>query len=117
MNNDHLKGKRGRKPGIPNKRTREIQAKADALGVTPLDVLIEGTAFHYRNFKKLEKELKGRNFVTDEEKHNLQMSLNQARVFANDAAPYVHAKLANVSHTGKDGGPLNIIISSVDEDL
>ena len=30
---------------------------------------------------------------------------------AKAAAPYVHAKLASVEHSGKDGGPLQVLIT------
>lgn len=33
---------------------------------------------------------------------------------AKDAAPYVHPKLAAVEVSGKDGGPINVVLSSRD---
>jgi len=33
---------------------------------------------------------------------------------AKEAGPYVHPKLAAVEHTGKDGGPVQVTISSDD---
>lgn len=61
----------GRKPGIPNKRTAETVAAIEASGLTPLDFLLS--------------------VMRD-------TGLSQAERVdaAKAAAPYVHAKLANV---------------------
>lgn len=70
----------GRKPGVPNKRTQELQAKVEAEGITPLDymlsVLRDGSLERQERFDA-----------------------------AKAAAPYVHARLnavdAKVDHDGK----------------
>lgn len=36
---------------------------------------------------------------------------------AEKAAPYVHPRLAAIEHTGKDGAPLQIVISAADAEL
>jgi hypothetical protein len=36
---------------------------------------------------------------------------------ARDAAPYMHAKLANIEHAGNGGGPIQFVISKDDENL
>lgn len=65
----------GRKPGTPNRRTAEKAAEIEASGLTPLDYLLS--------------------IMRDD---NLD---RDARVdAAKAAAPYVHAKLAAVEHSG-----------------
>lgn len=74
----------GRKPGVPNKRTAEIAAAVEASGLTPLDYML----FILRDVG------------ADTEK----------RMWAAEkAAPYVHAKLASVEMSGKDGGPVELV--------
>lgn len=71
----------GRKPGVPNKRTAETAAAAEASGLTPLDYMLE--------------------VLRDEAQPK------EDRMWAAEkAAPYVHAKLASVEHKGEGGGPL-----------
>jgi hypothetical protein len=36
---------------------------------------------------------------------------------AKAAAPYVHPKLANIQHTGKDDGPIEIVMIAGDDQL
>lgn len=65
----------GRKPGVPNKRTAEKTAEIEASGLTPLDYLLS-----VMRDDALERD---------------------ARVdAAKAAAPYVHARLAAVEHSG-----------------
>lgn len=77
----------GRKAGTANKRTREIADRAAAEGILPLDVMLSNM----------------RRYFTAEQ-------WAEAQDCAKDAAPYIHPRLANVEATGKDGGPLEIII-------
>ena len=73
----------GRKPGVPNKRTQELQAKVAAEGITPLDYFL--------------------GILRDEDQEQV------ARVHAAiAAAPYVHAKLAS-STVETDGKPTMIL--------
>jgi hypothetical protein len=73
----------GRKPGAPNKKTAQVIAAVEASGLTPLDYMLS--------------------ILRDE-----AMSSESRFEAAKAAAPYVHAKLANVDATvtGKDGGPI-----------
>lgn len=83
QSNQSKGGKRpgaGRKKGAPNKRTVEAQAAVAASGVTPLEYMLS--------------VMRG---AGDE---RMRLAAAQA------AAPYVHAKLANIEISGKDGGPL-----------
>lgn len=71
----------GRPTGAANKRTREIADKAADEGITPLEFMLQ--------------------VLRDEEQ-----GMDNRMWAAEKAAPYVHAKLASVEHSGKDGGPL-----------
>jgi hypothetical protein len=85
MAKDHG-GKRkgaGRRKGSLTKKTREIAEKASAEGITPLEVMLGAMRAAW---EKQDKDTAAR--------------------FAKDAAPYVHPRLANVEHTGEDGGPM-----------
>ena len=76
----------GRKPGAATKRTRDIADKATAEGLTPLEVMLKAMWAHVDNNK-----------------------LDEAASIAKDAAPYMHAKLASVQHTGRNGGPIQTV--------
>lgn len=82
----------GRKKGVPNKRTQELQAEVEASGVTPLEFLLQIM----------------RDGV-NEPKDRMAAAIA--------AAPYVHAKLAAVEITGKDGGPVVVAATTLDERL
>ena len=72
----------GRKPGSVTRRTREIAEQAAVQGITPLEFLLQAMRDESREFP---------------------VRLDAAKA----AAPYVHAKLAAVEVTGKDGGPVD----------
>ncbi|TIN80716.1 hypothetical protein [Mesorhizobium sp.] len=76
----------GRKPGAATKRTRAIADKATAEGLTPLEVMLKAMRAHVKNDK-----------------------LDEAASIAKDAAPYMHAKLASIQHTGRGGGPIQTV--------
>lgn len=84
----------GRKKGSTTQKTQEIAEKAFEDGVTPLEVMLEAMREHYA--------------LKDYDK---------AAAFAKDAAPYVHPRLAAVEHSGKDGGPINVVIGDKDVGL
>jgi len=73
----------GRKPGSATRKTREIADKAAQQGKTPLEVMLEAMIDAYKEGGAV-----------------------AAFPFAKDAAPYLHAKMAAVEVTGKDGGPI-----------
>lgn len=82
----------GRKAGTPNKKTAETAAKVEASGLTPLDFMLS--------------------VLRDE---NAAM---ESRCWAAEkAAPYVHAKLASVEHTGKDGDAIRIVLEARDQSV
>jgi hypothetical protein len=73
----------GRKKGTPNKATVAKAAAVAASGVTPLDFMLS---------------------VLRDETKELSMRMEASKA----AAPYVHARLAQIEHSGPDGGPLQI---------
>ena len=75
----------GRKPGAVTRKTREIAEKAHEEGITPLEVMLTAMRNAYDAGE-----------------------LKEAAMFAKDAAPYVHAKLANVQAeiSGPNGGDI-----------
>lgn len=78
----------GRKKGVPNKRTAEVQKQVEASGVTPLEFML----------KVMRSEppdgLEGMALVTA-----MSMRFEAAKA----AAPYVHARLASVEMKAKVG--------------
>lgn len=74
----------GRKPGAATTKTREIANKACESGLTPLEYML--TVMR-----------------SDATEPRERLSAAVA------AAPYVHAKLASIELTGKDGGPMELV--------
>lgn len=87
---------KGRPKGSRNRRTTETLARAMEIagGASPLDVLLRAM----RHF--VDCADRG---TTDEAKG---VALSQAAEMARHAAPYVHARLQAVEHTGPNGGPI-----------
>lgn len=79
----------GRRKGSPNKRTAELQEAVAASGETPLDYMLRVMRDQTFDYARRDDMAKA-------------------------AAPYVHAKLAAVEHTGKDGGPLVVNLTAED---
>lgn len=73
----------GRKPGSPNKRTAETIAKVEASGLMPLDYMLS---------------------VLRDEDAPREDRMEAAK----NAAPYVHAKLSSVQHSGDAENPVAI---------
>jgi hypothetical protein len=69
----------GRPPGALTKRSQEIRAEAVLTGMTPLEVML-AAMHHYQELGDYDK----------------------AALFAKDAAPYMHPRLASVEHAGKN---------------
>lgn len=74
----------GRKAGVPNKRTAEIQQAVEQSGQTPLDYMLS---------------------VMRDPAEEAHRRLTAAQA----AAPYVHAKLSSVELTGKDGEAIETV--------
>lgn len=79
----------GRKKGTPNKRTRSIEEKLEALGCDP----IAGMAA-----------------IANNENNSQELRLSAYK----EVAQYVAPKRRAVEHSGPDGGQLVINISGVD---
>lgn len=75
----------GRKPGVPNRATAAKAAEIAETGETPLDYML-------------------RIMRDPSVDHDRRDKMSVA------AGPYVHAKLAAMEVTGKDGGPLQVNI-------
>lgn len=71
----------GRKPGVPNRKTAELQAAVLASGISPLEYMLS---------------------VMRDPGQDYPIRLDAAK----SAAPYIHPKLAAIEHTGKDGKDL-----------
>jgi hypothetical protein len=82
----------GRPKGSPNKATAAKLAEISSTGETPLDYMLRVMRDPQADHERRDKMAVG-------------------------SAPYVHAKLASVEHSGKDGGPLKVIIESADAEL
>jgi hypothetical protein len=82
----------GSRKGIPNKATAEKAQAIASSGLTPLDFMLD---------------------VMRDEKNPLHLRASAAK----DAAPYVHPRLANIEHTGRNGGPIEMTVGSTDAGL
>lgn len=71
----------GRKAGAPNRATAARQKAVTESGLTPLDYMLS---------------------IMRDEKMTTESRFEAAKA----AAPYVHPKLANVEHSGPNGGPI-----------
>jgi hypothetical protein len=73
----------GRRKGVRNKRTTELQARIRASGMDPLAFMIAVM-------------------------RNPQAPLEMRFAAAQAAAPYVHPKLSAIQHNGTDGGAMQV---------
>src|SRR5262245_2526331 len=101
----HLRGTPktgGRKKGTPNRATSERQAAVAATGRTPLQVMIDNARWADAEAQRLTAVLFGPNAPQGEEAQALMSEMWQfrdaAQRYARAAAPYVHPRLAAVSH-------------------
>jgi hypothetical protein len=88
------------KPGSPSSRKKEAARIAEAMGVLPIEVMLEAMVYHVgrarRELKRAEEldELTGEPIGEDGVNHNLiTLCYANAQVAARDAAPYIHPKL------------------------
>lgn len=75
----------GRKKGVPNRIPTARREALAAKGETPLEYMLRVM----------------RDRLADESRRD---------DMAKAAAPYLHPKLANIGHTGADGGPVEIVV-------
>ena len=73
----------GRPRGAATKVTRKIADRESRKGITPLEVMLKAMR-----------------------EHHSKKEWDAAAAIAKDAAPYMHAKLASVQHSGPNGGPI-----------
>lgn len=85
----------GRPKGALNKKTQEVIAKAEKLGTTPLDVLLDGM-IHYFNLSKQDPST----FFFIDDANQREKTIHTYRGMAKDyaiaAAPYIHPRLASL---------------------
>jgi hypothetical protein len=86
----------GRQKGTRNHKNAALVAAVEASGITPLDVMLLTMRAAWAEAEKIDDPLA-----------SLQLKA-MAVDTAHKAAPYVHAKLANIELNGKDGGPLTV---------
>lgn len=114
----------GRKQGALTKRTREVAEQAAAEGKTPLEIMLANMLHFHQVALDAEATLEGltaeefsgqiaANATPEDQFRHLLAQVKKTAGFrqlaqdaARDAAPYVHPRLAAVTHTGKDGGPI-----------
>ena len=97
----------GRKRGSVTKKTREIAEKAHESGLTPLDVMLGTMRELWAKAEEGEVEVNGQG-PTTKILTPLDFRLLAAEV-AQKAAPFVHAKLANVQVAGDpEGSPVEV---------
>lgn len=96
----------GRKAGATTRKTREIADKANEEGITPLEVMLGTMRELWRIADEGNVVWPGDDNESDGEiKTPLDYRLMAVEV-AQKAAPFVHAKLANVQVAGDGGGPI-----------
>lgn len=98
----------GRKLGATTTKTRAIADRALRDGISPLEVMLDNMRKAAVEARRAEKD--AARSGKPEEVVQLTKSATDyrmtAQACAKDAAPYVHPRLANVEHAGKDGGPI-----------
>lgn len=82
----------GRAKGTPNKATAKKVQEIAASGLTPLDYMLS---------------------VLRDDRQEDAIRMDAAKA----AAPYIHPKLANIEHTGPDGGAIKVHMIAGDENL
>ena len=90
----------GRQKGAPNRASQARQAEVKATGQTPLDVMIQ--AMRYFGGLAARHQPNG----PDPDEKKFERFLRQAADIANDAAPYVHPKLAQTTLRGDEDKPI-----------
>lgn len=89
----------GRRKGVRNKASVEREKAVAESGLTPLDFMLNIM----------------RGSPPEGAGPAEQIAFSTLRFeAAKAAAPYVHPKLANIEHTGPDGGPVLVMMSKAD---
>ena len=93
----------GRKKGVPNKRTAELQAQVEAQGITPLEFMLQ--------VMRTEPD------PSIEEPRELMAIMMLRFEAAKSAAPYIHAKLTSIDLSGSVKLGVTIMATPLDERL
>lgn len=91
----------GRQKGTRNHKTAALIEAVESSGITPLEVMLLTMRTAWAEAAKIDDPL-----------GSLQLKALAVET-AHKAAPYCHAKLANVEVTGKDGGALTVEVVSL----
>jgi len=116
------KGKKtgGRKPGSQNKVTLAVAAAVAASGATPKDIMLHwARTLHAKALSLMEAaenvaengDIATSIALTAKARKCAELAVD----CASKAAPYCNPRLAQIAHTGADGGPLSIFHSFLDE--
>ena len=81
----------GRRAGTATKKTREIANSVGANGITPLEVMINAMRLAWKQ---------------SEDEGHAGEHIHMAISCAEKAAPYIHARIAAVTHSGSVDGML-----------
>lgn len=110
----------GRKKGAATTRTREIADRAVSDGsLTPLEVMLENMRFAHQEAGGILARIlltvddPGQIPEKFDELKTLLQYRGMAQEAAKDAAPYIHPRLAAVEHTGRDGGPIELMLEQI----
>lgn len=110
----------GRQKGAANIKTRLIADEALRHGITPLEVMLENMRWHRDRAAEAAKLALTPGLdaaAQDMLRKDAMACRHAAQECAVDAGPYIHPRLANVAHTGKDGGPIEHVTKLSDADL
>lgn len=111
----------GRVKGVRNRKNADRVAKAAASGLMPAEVMLLNMRHALEHATAAERVARDEapkaitELGLEKAGERLLATLIQAgkhrdfaQTCARDVAPYFHAKLASIEHTGKDGGPLTL---------
>lgn len=94
-------------------RTFMTQKKADRYardgGTLPIDVMMGTMRTLWDDAMLHDADSKGRRKIRKPHEY-IRATMKEAHEIAKDAAPYIHAKLATMEMTGKNGGPMEMLV-------
>ena len=100
----------GRPPGIPDRRSRGAEARAEQLGIDPFAVLLLLAGDRWGELHPGEPE-------TDAEGRRRHVPLELRLKAAKEAAAFLHSKLRAVEHAAANEDPLAYYMAMPIEDL
>lgn len=103
----------GRKPGTPNKKTKDLLERAEALGIDPFEILLYFAAGEEEKLgydgKQYRKGAFGDEYVV---RITPEMRIEAAK----QACQYLHPKRKAIEVSAKDGGPLELYLLMTPEE-